>query len=417
MASRGIAARLASVPKSTVWSEMTPLAIECGAINLGQGFPNFHPPQFVIDHVKSTAIDATAALNHQYCRGLGHLTLVRQLQRQYGDLLGRSIAENEIVVTNGTTQALNVVCQALLDQGDEVITFLPAFDLYANDVQMAGGVVKYVAMKPSNVSANDWVATEEQIRSLVTPKTKMILLNSPQNVPGKVWSRAELEMIAKIAVEHDLFVLSDEVYYRLVYDGQEHISIGSLPGMAERTIVVASAGKTFSCTGYKIGWIVALPHIITACNQVQAHQSFSIATPLQIAVGKSMETASEPNNTYYEDLKATYTERRSQLMKVLADSGLTPVVPSGGFFILADISEVDPVHYVDPNEKTVGLDWQFCRWLTRHIGVNAIPTSAFCTPETRGTYEKYVRFAFCKREEDILAAGERLKKLLDYRRK
>lgn len=203
----------------------------------------------------------------------------------------------------------------------------------------------------------------------------------------------------------------------MVYDGQEHISIGSLPGMAERTIVVASAGKTFSCTGYKIGWIVALPHIITACNQVQAHQSFSIATPLQIAVGKSMETASEPNNTYYEDLKATYTERRSQLMKVLADSGLTPVVPSGGFFILADISEVDPVHYVDPNEKTVGLDWQFCRWLTRHIGVNAIPTSAFCTPETRGTYEKYVRFAFCKREEDILAAGERLKKLLDYRRK
>lgn len=415
MASRGIASRLANVPKTTVWSEMTPLAIECGAINLGQGFPNFHPPQFVIDHVQSTLVDASAALNHQYCRPLGHLTLVRQLQKQYGNLLGRDVADNEIVVTNGTTQALNIVCQALLDQGDEVITFLPAFDLYSNDVEMAGGVVKYVEMLPSNVSANDWTATEEQIRSLVTPRTKMILLNSPQNVPGKVWSRAELEMIAKIAIEHDLFVLSDEVYYQLVYDGQEHISIGSIPGMADRTIVVASAGKTFSCTGYKIGWIVALPSIITACNQVQAHQSFSIATPLQIAVGRSLETAAEPGNTYYSDLKNTYTLRRAQLLKALTDAGLTPVTPSGGFFVLADISSIDPAHFVDPKETKVGLDWQFCRWLTRHIGVNAIPTSAFCTPETRGTYEKYVRFAFCKREEDIAAAAERLKRLLDYK--
>lgn len=409
------AKRLAQVPKSTVWSEMTPLAIEHKAVNLGQGFPNFAPPDFVKKHLAAVATEEAAPLNHQYCRMYGHLDLVNPLRAIYGKRLKRDVALMELMVTNGTTQGLNLCCMAFLQSGDECIVFEPFFDLYCNDVEMTGAKVQLVPMSTSTEHANKWTVSEAVLRSKINKNTKAIMLNTPQNVPGKVWSRSELEMIAAVAVEHDLLVFSDEVYMSLVYDGVEHISIASLPGMFERTVTLCSAGKTFSCTGYKIGWVVAPEAFIIPLSQVQAHQSFSIATPLQIAVGRSLLEAEATG--YYETLVQSYTTKRAALCSILTNAGLPVVMPGGGFFALADISNVDEAHYVDASETVVARDWQFCRWLTKVIGVNAIPSTAFCCKESRPHFDRFVRFAFCKRDEDIAEAGVRLLKLKDYFKK
>lgn len=407
------ARRLAAVPKRTVWHEMTPLALEHKAINLGQGFPSYAPPDFVMKNLASVSLQENSPLNHQYARAFGNLELVNPLREIYGKQLGRDeIKLMEVLITNGVTQGLNLACQAFIGPGDELVTFEPFFDLYVNDVEMAGGKVQLVPMETNTEFANKWTFSEAALRAKINMNTKAILVNTPQNVPGKVWNMEELQLIARIAVEHDLLVFADEVYTTLVYDGAQHVSIGSFPGMFERTITMCSAGKTFSCTGWKIGWIVAPEPFIVALNQVQAHQSFSIATPLQIAVGRSLIEAK--TNGYYEQLNAMYTAKRKLLCDILTTAGLQPVMPAGGFFALADISLVDEKHYVDPNEKEVARDWQFCRWLTKVIGVNAIPSTAFCTNESRPIFDKFVRFAFCKKDEDIQEAGKRLMKLRDY---
>ena len=406
------AKRLANVPKRTVWGEMTPLALEHKAVNLGQGFPNFAPPPFVTQGLANIVTAADQPLNHQYCRPFGVLPLVEQLQTMYSARLGRSVGLNDVIVTVGVTQGINLACQAFVEPGDEVISFEPFFDLYANDIEMAGGVVKLVTMRTVDEGRADaWFATEEDIRRQISPKTKAILLNTPQNVPGKVWRRDELEMVARIADEHDLLVFADEVYMSLVYDGLEHTSIASLPNMWSRTITFCSAGKTFTCTGWKIGWAVAPEPLIVAMSKVHAHQCFSVGTPLQLATAAALRHAN--SSDYFSELVTTYSNKRLELCRVLKLAGLEPLVPSGGYFVLATIHRVDPKHFYDPSDS-VGKDWQFCRWMTKVIGVNAIPVTAFCSSESRPTFENYVRFAFCKKDEDIAEAGVRLQKLQQY---
>ena len=432
MSSRSVAAkRLATVPKNTVWGEMTPLALECKAVNLGQGFPNFNPPPFATEILSKVISDTASPLFHQYCRSFGHLALVAEVEKEYNSRLfpvsidpttkrGSLNSLTEILITAGVTQGLNLACTALIDDGDEVISFEPFFDLYANDIHMAGGVVKLLPLHPStsaamngDTNANDWSFSEESLRSLVTKKTKAILINTPMNVPGKVLSRRELEVIAAVAIEHDLLVFSDEVYTSLVYDGLEHICIASLPGMFERTVTMCSAGKTFSCTGWKIGWAVGPAPFLSAMHQVSSHQTFCVTTPLQVTIARCLAAARSGN--YYSEHVANYTKKRAMLCDILRGVGLPPVVPAGGFFALADISAIDPVHYCDPSDKTgVAKDWQFCRWLTRVIGVNAIPATAFCGVESRPLFERFARFAYCKTEEDIVEAGKRLQRLKEF---
>jgi kynurenine--oxoglutarate transaminase/cysteine-S-conjugate beta-lyase/glutamine--phenylpyruvate transaminase len=415
------AKRLANVPKRTVWGEMTPLALEYKAVNLGQGFPNFAPPPFVVEGLAAAAVAADQPLNHQYCRPFGVLPLVEQLRQIYGTRLCRDIGLMDVLVTVGVTQGLNLACQAFVEPGDEVISFEPFFDLYANDIEMAGGVVKLVTMQgvqqtkssaDADLRADDWFVTEDDIRRQITPKTKAILLNTPQNVPGKVWRRDELEMVARIAEEKDLLVFADEVYMSLVYDGKEHISIASLPNMWNRTITFCSAGKTFTCTGWKIGWAVAPEPLIVAMGKVHAHQCFSVGTPLQLAAAAALKHAS--TSDYYAKLATTYSSKRLELCRILRSAGLEPLVPSGGYFVLASIERLDPKHFYNAQDTEVGKDWQFCRWMTKVIGVNAIPVTAFCAPASRPLFENYVRFAFCKRDEDLAEAGLRLQKLQQY---
>lgn len=417
--------RLANVPTDTVWNEMTPLAVKCGAVNLGQGFPNFSPPAFAVNHLSSVVNDPNP-LFHQYCRPMGHPLLVEQLKIDYDKILNRKLNENtEIIVTSGVTQGLHLACEALINPGDEVISFAPAFDLYKNDVEMSGGVMTFLPMAaPSgSIRADDWVFDESELRRLIEDKsnpsktrTKIIIMNTPQNVPGKVWSLAELEIIRKVALDYDLWVFADEVYTSLTYDGVRHISVASLPDMFDRTLVMCSAGKTFACTGWKVGWVVGHADAIRCMNQVLAHQTFCSPAVLQIAVARTMQEARE--SSYYTDLVEDYRKRRDMLCGILNDVGLEPTIPSGSYFVLANIRKINPKHYLVPAEEgeddNVGNDWKFCRWMTKVIGVNAIPTSAFVPSELRGQYDMFARFAFCKKESDIIEAGKRLQQLKNY---
>ena len=410
------AARIARVPKTNVWTEFTPLAIEHGAVNLGQGFPTFAPDEFVKQEA-AKAVLADDPMSNQYCRSQGHPELVKHLQKRYSQLIGRDISMAEIEVTNGTTQALNLAFLATINEGDEMIVIEPYFDIYGYGVEMAHGTVKYVSLKPHGTTANDWALDMDELRAAITPgKTKGLLFNTPQNAPGKVWSEPEMEQIAAIAKEHNLIVYADEVYDRLVFDGCTHKSIASLPGMYERTITMASCGKTLSTTGWKIGWVVAPPEICQAVHNAQTLETFSVCTPLQIAAARCLEQAS--TNGYFEELPARYLARREQLCAMLNGVGMTPVVPQGSFFVLADISSIDESLYVDTGcGEDIGKDWHFCRWMTKEIGVTAIPTTAFCRKESRPIYERYVRFAFCKTEAQIGEATKRFEKLKQLVRK
>jgi kynurenine--oxoglutarate transaminase/cysteine-S-conjugate beta-lyase/glutamine--phenylpyruvate transaminase len=409
-----VADRISVIPKLTVWTEFSPLAVEHQAINLGQGFPSFAPEPFITECGVACLADTSVGMQ-QYCRNAGHLDLVNRLRARYSATLQRDVGEMEITTTNGCTQALNLAINCLVNKGDEVIVMEPYFDVYKIDLDVIGGELTYVSVKPAGATANDWTLDMAELRAAVTPKTKVIMFNTPQNVPGKVWSRAEMDEIAAIAIEFDLFVISDEVYDRLTFDGCEHVAIASLPGMYDRTLTLCSSAKTLTATGWKIGWAVGPAPVVKALMQLQASQTFCVCTPLQVAVGNALELAE--GNGYYARLTADYVERRDVMAEVLRAAGLTPVMPQGAFFMLADISAFDPAVYVDAaSGRDIGLDWHFCRWMTAEIGVSAIPVSAFCSKASRPMYEKYVRFAFSKPVALLREAGERLQKLKQYRR-
>lgn len=404
--------RLSGLPSISIWEEMTPLAIQHKAVNLGQGFPSLTPPQFLLDELQKVIADSAAnPLYHQYCPVRGHPELVTQLRKLYSRVLARDIAPNEVVVTDGVTQALNATINGFVNRGDEVIVFEPFYDAYFQDIHTSGAVVKRVQLKPSTVSADDWSLSEEALRAAVSPKSKLILLNTPQNVPGKVWGLDELQIIAKIANEFDILVAADEVYMHLIYD-KPHISIATLPGMWERTLTMCSAGKTFSCTGWKVGWVIGSPKLTATVTQMVSYQTFCCSTPFQIALGRAMAVAE--TNGYYESLVKDYRRRIAFLTDVLKKSGLPPIAPSGGFFVMVDITTVDPKHYYDSSDKVYAKDWQFCRWLTKTIGVAAIPSTAFCGDDSKPVYENYVRFACCKPDAELEAAAARLAKLREY---
>lgn len=406
------AVRTAALPVVSIWEEMTPLANQHKAINLGQGFPSFTPPQFLLNELSDVlTVSGKNPLFHQYCPVLGNNELVAQLRSVYSKRLGRDIAPKEVCVTNGVTQGLNATMQSFLNPGDEVVLIEPFYESYFQDIVTAGANAKYVSLQPSCASSDDWTLSEEALRAAVTNNTKFIIVNTPQNVPGKVWSREELSVIAAVAQEFDVVVIADEVYMHLTYD-KPHVSIASLPGMWERTITLCSAGKTFACTGWKIGWVIASQALCLPIAQIVCCQTFCCATPLQISLARAMAKAEE--NGYYDELCADYRKRVELLFDILQDSGLTAVKPSGGFFVMADISRVDPKHYYDANDTAYAKDWQFCRWITKTIGVCAIPTTAFCAEESRGIYENFVRFAACKPNEELNDAAARLKNLKDY---
>ena len=368
---------------TNVFTEFTALAVRHDAVNLGQGFPNFEGPDFMKDAV----VEAIRSGQNQYCRMTGIPRLNRAIaahQKTFYDL--DYDADTDVTVMNGATEVICSTIQALVDVGDEVVFFEPFYDSYRATVAMAGGVEKVITLVDP-----DYHYDAEALERAITPKTRLILLNTPHNPTGKVFSRAELEHIADIARRNDLLVLSDEVYEHIVFEG-EHIPLATLPGMRERTVTISSAGKTFSFTGWKVGWACAPPALSAAIRTTHQFTTFCNSGPMQPAVALALERSDED---FYRTLTAEYRERRDHLCAGLADVGFDVLTPAGTYFVLADAR---PLGWDD--------DVAFCRMLPEKVGVAAIPPTAFYVNKERGRH--LVRFAFCKTLDLLDEAVRRL---------
>jgi len=378
----GTVERLARYGES-VFARMSRLAVQHGAINLGQGFPNFDGPEFA----KDAAINALREGFGQYARSAGLPEANAAIAAWWKRDTGLEVdPDTEVTVTAGCTEAIAATMLGLVEPGDEVILVEPFYDSYPAAVAMAGGVVRTIRFEPP-----EFVFPLEELRRAITPRTRMLLLNSPHNPTGRVLSDEELRGISEIAMRHDLIVVSDEVYEKIVFEGV-HRSIATLPGMRERTIVLSSLGKTFSFTGWKIGWSIAPPHLTAGVRAAHQFLTFAAATPLQRAAALALAC----DESYLAELHRDYAERRTVMLEELRSAGFEPFAPQGSYFVVADHR---PFGFDD--------DESFCAHLVSKVGVAAIPCSAFYeAPAERGL----VRFAFCKTPATMREAGERLRR-------
>eukprot|EP00817_Percolomonadidae_sp_ATCC50343_P004633 CAMPEP_0117426868 /NCGR_PEP_ID=MMETSP0758-20121206/6862_1 /TAXON_ID=63605 /ORGANISM="Percolomonas cosmopolitus, Strain AE-1 (ATCC 50343)" /LENGTH=398 /DNA_ID=CAMNT_0005212227 /DNA_START=29 /DNA_END=1221 /DNA_ORIENTATION=- len=371
----------------TIWSIFTPLAQKHQSVNLGQGFPDFDPPKVTLESLKNREKG-----DHQYTRPMGDLLLVKSLETYYnkGNEFGKDIdGMKEICVTAGATGALYTVAQTLVNPGDEVIIIEPFYDSYSVDVEMAGGKPVYVPLraptdKNETTDANDWKIDMEELKKAITKKTKAIMINTPHNPTGKVFTKDELQDIATLAIEHDIIVISDEVYDKLVFPSSPvpHVRIASLPGMFERTITICSAGKSFVCTGWKIGWIVAPEAIAKAAGFYGQYMSFCVSTPLQRAVADMVDQLDDLS----KEMSAKMEENYKQTMDTIIPSWMHTVTPHAGYFVMARTDSID-FPYTPNRENPTPLacyptrDFQFAEWIPATVGVTTIPPSAFYSPE------------------------------------
>jgi kynurenine--oxoglutarate transaminase/cysteine-S-conjugate beta-lyase/glutamine--phenylpyruvate transaminase len=410
-----------------VWHEFSPLANKYGAINLGQGFPDWDPPKFVQEAMVHAVDPAFGRHANQYARSMAHMPLAKVLAAEYSEKWNIDIDPGTQIATGvGCTNVLYCALQGLLNPGDEAVLLEPFFDVYSSQVLMAGGKPVYVPLRPTgdpktDTASNVFTLDLDELDSAIHKGTKVLLLNTPHNPTGKLFSKQELEGIAKIVKRHPgLTVISDEVYEHLIYEPETepHISIASLPGMFEQTLTLSSSGKTFSATGFKVGWCVGPASLVKAVWAVQQWVNFSVPTPNQDAIAQALVQAKQPYNgyeTYYKYLVAEYKRKRSLLAAALRSAGMTPVIPPGGFFIMADTSQIDfPSSYMDhPTEASpnpMPRDWAMSRWLTQEVGVTAIPPSAFYSPSEVQLAGNFLRFAFCKGDDTITEAHRRLER-------
>ena len=359
-----------------------------GAVNLGQGFPDFPAPDFV----KEAAVRAVRDDRNQYALSWGVPRLRAALAARWLRLHARPVdPDAEITIAAGATELLHDAVLALVQPGDEVVVFEPTYDAYIPDIVMAGGVPRIVRLEPPR-----WTWDPERLRAAFGPRTRAVILNTPHNPTGKVFSRPELEEIAALAKAHDAVVVSDEVYSEITFDGARHLPIALLPGMFERTITIDSMGKTFSVTGWKVGWAVAPQPLTQALRAVHQFVTFTNSVPFQEALADALGHAEA--NDYYAELRATYRQRRDHLATALDAAGLPTLPVQGAYFLLADVSGFG---FRD--------DVAFCRHLCTSIGVAAIPPSAFYADPSSAPL--LARFCFAKRDETIDAAADRLRKL------
>ncbi|MGW2015574.1 pyridoxal phosphate-dependent aminotransferase [Streptomyces sp. NPDC001927] len=374
---------------TTIFAEMSALAARTGAINLGQGFPDTDGPE----EIREAAVRALRdGRGNQYPPGPGvpelRTAVAEHQLRRYGLAYD---PDTEVLVTAGATEAIAASLLALVEPGDEVIALEPYYDSYAASVAMAGGTRVPVTLRPHE---GRFVLDLDELRAAVTDRTRLILLNTPHNPTGTVLTRAELTAIAELAVARDLLVVTDEVYEHLVFDDAEHLPIASLPGMRERTVTIGSAGKTFSFTGWKVGWVTASPELTTAVRSAKQYLTYVASGPFQYAVAEALRLP----DTYFDSLRADLSAKRDLLSDGLARAGFDVYKPAGTYFVTTDIR---------PLGESDGF--AFCRALPERAGVVAIPNAVFYDHRAEG--EPFVRFAFCKRVDVIEEAVSRLKGL------
>jgi len=368
---------------TTIFAEMSELALSTGAINLGQGFPDTDGPQVMLD----AAVDAIASGRNQYPPGIGVPELriaIAEHQRRFYGL--RVDPDREVLVTAGATEAIAAVILSLCEPGDEVVTFEPYYDCYAATIALAGGI-----RRTSVLRFPDFAVDEASLRAAFSPRTRLILLNTPHNPTGKVFSRAELDLICSLAREHDAWVVTDEVYEHLVFNGSAHIPVATLPGMADRTITISSAGKTFSATGWKVGWLHGPAEAVAAARTVKQFLTYVASGPFQPAVAVALGLGDDT----YHDVASSLQAKRDLLCDGLTAAGLTVSRPAGTYFVIADAA---PLGVSDSQE--------FCRRMPALCGVVGVPVSAFC--DDKAATRTLVRFAFCKRDDVLKEAAGRL---------
>ncbi|MCA1782766.1 MAG: pyridoxal phosphate-dependent aminotransferase [Intrasporangiaceae bacterium] len=371
---------------TTIFAEMSALAAEHDAINLGQGFPDTDGPAPILEAARQAIADG----RNQYPPGPGVPELLDAIAAHQKRFYGLEVdARSEVLVTVGATEAIATAVLALVQPGDEVVTFEPYYDSYAATIALAGGV-----RRTSVLRFPEFAVDEESLRAAFTPRTRLVLLNTPHNPTGKVFTRAELDLVCELARKHDAWVLTDEVYEHLIFDGREHIPVAGLPGMRERTLTISSAGKTFSTTGWKVGWISGPADAVAAVRAVKQFITYVASGPFQPAVALGLGLGDE----VYASLAFSLQAKRDLLVGGLRDAGLEVAVPEGTYFVVADAS---PLGGAD------GL--AFARSLPERAGVACVPVSVFHDDVEAG--RSLVRFAFCKRDEVLLEAVDRLGRL------
>ena len=369
----------------SIFGEMSALAVETGAINLGQGFPDTDGPA----EVTTAAIQAIRDGFNQYPPDRGIPELRQAVADHQARFYDQQVDLDDVVVSTGASEALGATVMALVEPGQEVIVFEPYFDLYAAVIELAGGVRRAVTLRTPDYSFDP-----AELEAAINSSTRMIMVNTPHNPTDKVFSRAELGEIARLAIAHDLLVVTDEVYEHMTYDGARHVPLATLPGMAERTVTISSGGKSFGLTGWKVGWAHAPTELIGAVHTVKQHLSFTSGAPFQ----RAMVTALNLGDDYFTGLADDLRVRRDLIVDGLSSVGLTVYPAMGTYYVTAD---VEPLGYDD------GMD--FCHDLPGRCGVVAVPTRVFYDDQEAG--RSIVRFAYCKRPEVLHEAIERLSRL------
>jgi aminotransferase len=375
-------ARTADFTESVI-REMTRLAVTYGAVNLAQGFPDFPAPA----SLKQAAAEAIAADLNQYSITWGSKALRQAIAEKYQRTYGLELdPEREVTVCCGATEGMIATLLAVTNPGDEIIVFEPYYENYHPDTLLCGATRKLVSLR-----APDWTFDPEELRQAFTPRTKAIIINTPHNPTGKVFTRQELTLIGELCEEYDALILTDEIYEHIVYGSEPHIPAMTLPGLRNRCVLVNSMSKTYSVTGWRVGWVLAPPDLTESIRKVHDFLTVGAATPLQQA---GVHALALPDS-YYQDLAASYLAKRDRLLGILSEAGFRPYTPDGAYYIMADFSAFG---YAD--------DHAFARYLIEDVGVAAVPGSSFFENPADGA--NLIRFCFCKKPETLAAAETRL---------
>jgi N-succinyldiaminopimelate aminotransferase len=376
---------------TTVFVEINALARAHGAVNLGQGAPDFDGPPEVL----TAAVTAVNSALNQYAPGTG-MSSVRAAIAAHADRFYRQKLdpESEVLVTSGATEAVFAAILGLTDAGDEVIVFEPVYDSYVPTIVMAGVTPRYIPLRGEN-----WTFDPDELAQAFNRRTRAIIINTPHNPSGKVYSREELNCIATLCRQYDVVAITDEVYEHILYDDAAHIRLATLAGMADRTLTISSLGKTFSVTGWKIGWAIGPESLVTAVNRAHQFITFAVASPLQAAAATALDLPA----SFFENLRGMYQAKRDFMLDALKKAGFNALKPQGSYFIMCDWRGVAPGRITD--------DVQFARWLTTEIGVACIPPSIFYQDADKHLAKYLARFSVCKKDETLSAAAERLSRL------
>jgi len=376
----------------SVIREMTRLSDAHGAVNLSQGFPDFSAPI----PVKEAACSAINADDNQYAVTWGQRPLREAVAREFTRRYGVDVvADEQVTVCCGSTEAMMATMMAIIDPGDEVVVFEPYYENYGPDAILSGATPRYVTLHPPTVANATWTFDPDELAAAFNEKTKAIIINTPNNPTGKVFTRGELEAIAALCRKWDTFAIADEIYEHIIYDGQQHIPIATIPGMGDRTITINGLSKTYSVTGWRVGWTISPPSVTGAIRKVHDFLTVGAPAPFQAAGAVAMGLPDD----YYTKMAAGYQRRRDMLLAILEKHHFTCYKPQGAYYIMTDIS-------------TFGFrdDVEFVKYLIKDVGVAGVPGSSFYKDQSKGRTQ--LRFCYCKKDETLQAADARLAKLV-----